>query len=54
MKDKWKEDFLSEIKYEVKGSIIEFENEQYKILGLKFYTEDENKFKAELIKELSI
>ena len=52
LKDKWKEDFLSEIKNNVKGSIIEFESEKYKILGLKFYTEDENKFRDELKEEL--
>jgi len=54
LKDKWKEDFLSEIKNNVKGSIIEFESEKYKILGLKFYTKDENKFKDELKEELSL
>lgn len=55
LKDKWKEDFLSEIKDNVKGSIIEFENEKYKILGLKFYEKGEdNKFKKELFEELAI
>lgn len=54
-KDSWKEDFLSEIKTEVKGGIIEFENEQYKLLGLKFYDNaNENDFKDELKRELNI
>ena len=55
LKDKWKEDFLSEIKDKVKGSIIEFENERYKILGLKFYEKaNENEFKEQLLEELAI
>lgn len=55
LKDKWKEDFLSDIKNNVKGSIIEFENEKYKILGLKFYEKaNENDFKEELKSELAI
>jgi len=55
LKDKWKDDFLSEIKDTVKGTIVEFENEKYKILGLKFYEKaNENAFKEELIDELNI
>ena len=51
--DKWKEDFLNQIKTNVKGGIIEFENEQYKLLGLKFYDNaNENIFKDEFTNEL--
>lgn len=53
--DKWKENFLKEIKDKVKGGIIEFENEQYKLLGLKFYDNaNENDFKNEIRFELNI
>ncbi|MEA2049809.1 MAG: DEAD/DEAH box helicase family protein [Campylobacterota bacterium] len=55
LKDKWKNDFLSQIKDNVKGGIIEFENEQYKILGLQFYNkDDENSFRDEFKMELDI
>ena len=55
LKDKWKEDFLSEIKHNVKGSVIEFENEKYKIIGLRFYEKiNENDFKNELVDELHL
>lgn len=55
LKDSWKEDFLSEIKTKVKGGIIEFENEQYKLLGLKFYDNaNENYFKDELKSKIGI
>ncbi len=55
LKDKWKNDFLSQIKDNVKGGIIEFENEQYKILGLQFYNkDDENTFRDEFKMELGI
>jgi len=54
LKDRWKEDFLVDIKNNVKGSIVEFENEKYKILGLKFYEKvDENEFKKELMDGLN-
>ena len=53
LKDKWKEDFLVDIKNNIKGSIVEFENEKYKILGLKFYEKvNENEFSDNLKKEL--
>jgi type III restriction enzyme len=53
LKDKWKEDFLSQIKTNVKGGIVKFENEYYKLLGLKFYnSSDERSFKDEFKKEL--
>lgn len=55
LKDKWKEDFLTEIEDNVKGSIVEYENERYKILGLKFYEKvNENDFKEELEVELGL
>ncbi|MEA3315118.1 MAG: DEAD/DEAH box helicase family protein [Campylobacterota bacterium] len=54
-KDNWKNDFLSQIKENVKSGIIEFENEQYKILGLQFYNkDDENSFRDEFKMELKI
>ncbi|WP_258237589.1 DEAD/DEAH box helicase family protein [Arcobacter sp. CECT 9188] len=53
--DKWKEDFLRQLKHKVEGGIIEFENEQYKLLGLKFYSfNSENEFKNEFKSELNI
>ena len=53
--DKWKEDFLSQIKTTVKGGTIKLENEYYKLLGLKFYDNaNENTFKDELKMELEI
>lgn len=53
--DKWKEDFLKDIKHKVKGKIIEFENEQYKLLGLKFYDNaNENGFKDDMKIELDL
>ncbi|MCO7176502.1 DEAD/DEAH box helicase family protein [Sporolactobacillus kofuensis] len=39
-KDKWKNDFLKSI--EANYDIIDYSNEQYKILGLPFYTHDED------------
>jgi len=54
-KDGWKEDFLSEIKESIKGGFIEFENQDYKLLGLKFYNKsDEKSFKKEFKSELGI
>jgi type III restriction enzyme len=54
-KDRWKEEFLTQVKDNIKGKIIEFENEQYKLLGLKFYnSDDENSFKDEFKMELNI
>lgn len=51
--DKWKEEFLEELK--TKGEIFTYESEQYKITGLQFYDKaNENIFKKELVDELSI
>ena len=55
LKDKWKEDFLTQIEDNVKGGTIKFENESYKLLGLKFYNaNNENEFKAEFKMKLDI
>lgn len=54
--DKWKEDFLLEIKekFSKKGILKFIENEKYAIFGLPFYSEsEENKFKEELIKVIT-
>jgi type III restriction enzyme len=54
LKDKWKEDFLNQIKTNVKGT-IKLENEYYKLLGLKFYDNaNENIFRDQLKNELEI
>ncbi len=51
--DKWKEEFLEELK--TKGTIFAFESEQHKITGLQFYDKaNENIFKKELVNELGI
>ena len=52
--DKWKQDFLLDIKQKAKTT-LEYTNQNYKIIGLEFYNkEDENSFKSELSAELSI
>jgi len=55
LKDQWKENFLKEIKNKFKDNIIEFENKEYKIIGLQFYEKaNENSFEDELKEVLSI
>lgn len=55
LKDMWKEDFLQEIKARAKGKVIEFESNEYKVIGLQFYEKaNENPFKDELKIELGI
>ncbi len=52
--DKWKQDFLLDIKQKAKTT-LEYTNQNYKIIGLEFYNkEDENIFKSKLSAELSI
>ena len=52
--DKWKQDFLLDIKQKAKTT-LEYTNQNYKIIGLEFYNkDDENSFKSELSAELSI
>jgi len=51
--DKWKEDFLNEIKEKFKGKTIEFKTQRktqkYRLVGVPFYNnEDENEFKQSL------
>ncbi len=47
--DKWKQDFLKEIKDRFKEKILTFtENRKYRIIGVQFYNvEEENKFAEE-------
>ena len=52
--DKWKQDFLLDIKQKAKTT-LEYTNQNYKIIGLEFYNKEyENSFKSELSEELSI
>jgi len=51
--DKWKEDFLNEVKEKFKGKILEFKTQRktqkYRLVGVPFYNnEDENEFKQSL------
>ncbi len=51
--DKWKEDFLKQIKKKFKGKTLEFitqaRSQKYRLTGVPFYNnEDENKFKKSL------
>lgn len=54
-KDKWKEEFLSEIKQRHKDKIITFsDSKKYKITGVPFYNnENENEFKEALYSGIS-
>lgn len=55
LKDMWKEDFLKEIKARARGKVIQFESQDYKVIGLQFYEKaNENPFKNELKSELCI
>jgi len=55
LKDQWKENFLQEIKNEFKDTVLEFENLEYKIVGLKFYEKAyENIFEDELLEEFEL
>ena len=52
--DKWKEDFLLELKANFKDTIITFnKNRKYTLIGVPFYNQDkENTLRNELIKSL--
>ena len=55
--DKWKEDFLKQIKKKFKGKTLDFitqaRSQKYKLTGVPFYNnEDENKFKKSLYSAL--
>ena len=52
--EKWKSDFLEEIKERFKGKVLEFSKSQkYKIIGLPFYNQEaENEFKEKLFKSI--
>jgi len=53
--DKWKEEFLEDLKSKAKGTVFKFESKDYKVLGLQFYEKlNENPFKKELISILDI
>lgn len=55
-KDRWKEDFLKEIKQEFGSKILKFEDKsKYRLIGVPFYNnEDENKFRESLELALSV
>jgi type III restriction enzyme len=52
--EKWKEEFLREIKDKFKGKLLTFAaKDKYRITGVPFYNnEDENKFKESLYEAL--
>ena len=53
--DRWKENFLQEISSEFDCKTLTFENENYRLIGVPFYNnEDENKFKDSLYQALKI
>ncbi len=54
--DKWKEDFLTEMKEKFKDKLLTFnKREKYKIIGVPFYNyEDENEFKKSLFEAIGI
>lgn len=54
-KDRWKEEFLEDIKLKSKSNVLEYESQYYKIIGLHFYEKtNENIFKNELKEELKL
>lgn len=55
-KDRWKEEFLEEIRDKFKDKLISFnERNKYRIIGLPFYNNtDENKFKKNLFDAIGI
>ena len=54
--EKWKADFLEEIKEKFKDRVLEFSKSQkYKIIGLPFYNQEtENDFKEKLMESLKV
>jgi len=53
-KDRWKEDFLQEIKQEFGRKILKLEESKYRLIGVPFYNnEDENAFRESLEAALS-
>lgn len=54
-KDRWKEDFLKEIKQEFGSKILELEESKYRLIGVPFYNnEDENVFRENLESALAV
>jgi len=53
--DKWKSDFLEEIKEKFKSKILKFsKSRKYKIIGVPFYnSESENEFEEKLFKSVN-
>ncbi|MFH1565397.1 MAG: DEAD/DEAH box helicase family protein [bacterium] len=53
--EKWKSEFLEEIKEKFQGKVLEFSKSQkYKIIGLPFYNQEmENDFKEKLFRSIS-
>ncbi len=52
--DRWKEDFLKEIKEKFKDNLLKFEGKSWRLVGVPFYNyEDENQFKENLINTLN-
>ena len=52
--DKWKEDFLKQIKEKSSGKILEFQSRKNKVVGVPFYNnENENEFWVTLETALS-
>jgi type III restriction enzyme len=54
--EKWKEQFLNEIKTQFKGKVLQFnERLKYRVIGVPFYNnEDENKFRESLYEALEV
>jgi len=47
--DKWKEQFLEEIKTEFADRLLQFEDKKYRLIGVPFYNlQDENSFQTSL------
>lgn len=54
-KDRWKENFLKEIKQEFGNRVLKLEESKYRLIGVPFYNnEDENAFRQSLESALSI
>ncbi len=52
--DRWKEEFLKEIRAEFDGKTLTFEDKKYRLIGVPFYNnEDENEFRESLMSVLS-
>ena len=55
-RDKWKEEFLKELKERFKDKLLTFnERDRYRIIGIPFYNNaDENEFKKSLFEAVGI